>query len=200
MHLTELQLVDLADGTRPESSAPHLATCDRCRRQLLDMRAMMADAAAIQVPEPSPLFWDHLSARVHDAVAAEREAPRRWWHDLTVRKRFLVPASAVALAAILIVGALTPRLLAPWRAVTDVISNDRAIALGAGAADDGFDVDDDASLMLVADLSAEMNIDAAADENLAPTGGAEHAVTHLNDDELRELQRLLQQELTPSGV
>jgi len=200
MHLTELQLVDLAEGIRLESSAPHLASCDRCRRQLLEMRALIADAAAVQVPEPSPLFWDHLSARVRDAVAAEREAPGSWWRDVVVRKRFLVPASAVALAAILVVSAMTSRLLAPWPVVTEVSSNDSAIALGAGAPDDGFDVADDASLMLVADLSAEMNLDPTADENLAPAGGAEHAVTHLNDDELRELQRLLQQELTPSGV
>ena len=54
--------------------------------------------------------------------------------------------------------------------------------------------------MLVADLSAELDLDPAADAGLAPAGSAEHAVTHMNDDELRELQRLLQQELTPSGV
>ena len=198
MHLNELELIDLAEGTHPESSAPHLASCDRCRSQLLEMRSLMADVAAVPVPEPSPLFWDHLSRRVRDAVAAEREAPRRWWHELALRKRILVPASAVALAVILILSALTSRLLAPLpgpeRAPADV-----ALA-GTRGPDDGFDVADDASLMLVADLSAELNLDPAADENLAPAGGAEHAVTHLNDDELRELQRLLQQELTPSGV
>ena len=198
MHLNELELIDLAEGTRPESSAPHLASCDRCRRQLLQMRSLMADVAAVPVPEPSPLFWDHLSRRVRDAVAVERGAPRRWWHEVALRKRILVPASAAALAVILILSALTSRLLAPLpgpeREPADV-----ALA-GTGGPDDGFDVADDASLMLVADLSAELNLDPAADENLAPAGGAEHAVTHLNDDELRELQRLLQQELTPSGV
>ena len=198
MHLNELELIDLAEGTHPESSAPHLASCDRCRRQLLEMRSLMADVAAVPVPEPSPLFWDHLSRRVRDAVAAEREAPHRWWHEAALWKRILVPASAVALAVILILSALTSRLLAPLpgpeRAPADV-----ALA-GTGGPDDGFDVADDASLMLVADLSAELNLDPAADEILAPAGGAEHAVTHLNDDELRELQRLLQQELTPSGV
>jgi len=198
MHLNELELIDLAEGTRPESSAPHLASCDRCRRQLLEMRSLMADVAAVPVPEPSPLFWDHLSRRVRDAVAVERGAPRRWWHEVALRKRILVPASAAALAVILILSALTSRLLAPLpgpeRAPADVALG------GTGGPDDGFDVADDASLMLVADLSAELNLDPAADENLAPAGGAEHAVTHLNDDELRELQRLLQQELTPSGV
>ena len=30
------------------------------------------------VPEPSPLFWEHLSQRVHDAVAAEPVPSRSW--------------------------------------------------------------------------------------------------------------------------
>jgi hypothetical protein len=34
--------------------------------------------AAGQVPEPSPLFWNHLSARVRDAVAAQ-PIPGPWW-------------------------------------------------------------------------------------------------------------------------
>jgi hypothetical protein len=200
MQLTELELVDLAEGTRPESSAPHLTSCDRCRQQLLEMRSLMSDAMGVEVPEPSPLFWDHFSARVRDAVAVERQAPRRWWHDVALRKRFLVPASAVALAALVIVSALTSRLLAPQPAGPRTAANNPAIAVGAAAPDDDFDVADDASLMLVADLSAEMNLDSATDDNLTPAGGAEHAVTHLNVDELRELQRLLQQELTPSGA
>jgi hypothetical protein len=75
MHLQPDDLVDLAEGTRPEASAPHLASCAECRRQLADMRAMMSAAADVDVPEPSPLFWDHLSARVSESVSGEG-APR----------------------------------------------------------------------------------------------------------------------------
>src|SRR6266851_8000309 len=71
MHLNADELVDLAEGARPESSAPHLAACPQCRAQLDDLRAMMSAAAGVDVPEPSPLFWDHFSQRVHDAIAAE---------------------------------------------------------------------------------------------------------------------------------
>ena len=59
MHVKPDELVDIAEGTRAESSAPHLATCDDCRRQLADVRTMMSAAAEVEVPEPSPLFWDH---------------------------------------------------------------------------------------------------------------------------------------------
>jgi len=47
MHLNAVELIDVAEGTRSEASAPHLASCDECRRQLTDLRAMMSTAAAM---------------------------------------------------------------------------------------------------------------------------------------------------------
>jgi len=74
MHLSAGELVDLAEGTRAPGSAPHLASCDACRRALEGLRVTMAGIeAAVEVPEPPPLFWDRLSARVGEAVAAEGE-------------------------------------------------------------------------------------------------------------------------------
>src|SRR4029077_15291184 len=103
MHLSARQLVDLAEGTQPESAAPHLASCAICRRQLADMRAMMSVAAEAEVPEPSPLFWDHLSARVAEAVAAE-QAPRRSWIGAVSWTRLVAPlASAAALLLLVLV-------------------------------------------------------------------------------------------------
>jgi hypothetical protein len=201
MHLKEAELVDLAEGTLPESSVPHLAGCARCRRQLLEMRAMMAAAAAVHVPEPSPVFWDHLSNRVRQAVADEATAPRQRWHALTWR-RLLVPASAGATALLLIAGALTWRATAPQPQIASRAQSvaTPAVAPDSAAADPFDDQAEDDSLMLVADLSAAMNLDPATDANLAPSGSAEHAVMHLNDDQLRELERLLQQALAPSGA
>lgn len=44
-----------------------------------DVRDLIAEVkAAGDVPEPSPLFWNHLSARVRDAVAVE-PIRRTWW-------------------------------------------------------------------------------------------------------------------------
>ena len=53
----------------------------------------------------------------------------------------------------------------------------------------------DPSLTLVADLSDGAGWEAAHEAGLSPRGSAEHAVTHLSEPELRELQRLLQAEL-----
>jgi hypothetical protein len=202
MHLNETELIDLAEGTRPEASAPHLAGCARCRTLIEEMRATIAAAAAADLPEPSPLFWDHLSDRVRQAVAAEPAAPRRAWHDLTTWWRVLAPASAAALVALMIAGALTWRAM-PQTHVAGGAENDSASARAADATPaDPFSEtgSEDDSLMLVADLSAAMNVDPASDANLAPNGSIEHAVMDLNDDELRELERLLKQELAPSGA
>src|SRR5438093_9275944 len=101
MHLTPDDLVDLAKGTRPESSAPHLASCATCRAQLNEMRAMMSAAADVDVPEPSPLFWDHFSQHVHDAVANDtanaRLPPTRLWRFGATRS--FLPWLAEALKA-----------------------------------------------------------------------------------------------------
>jgi hypothetical protein len=164
---------------------------------------MSAAAAAVDVPEPSPLFWDHLSARVSGAVAVDG-APRAAWRDLANWRRVLVPASAVAVASVVIVVALSSRLMAPEPAATFKGSPFSAtpppIAADINASTEviGDAASDDPSLMLVASLTSAMDLDAASDAGLAPAGSAEHAVTHLGDDDLRELQRLLEQELVSS--
>ena len=64
MHLSAIDLVDLAEGRRAPDSAPHLAACDRCRRQLDDLQTVIALAATADVPEPSTalLFGAGLTA------------------------------------------------------------------------------------------------------------------------------------------
>jgi hypothetical protein len=198
MHLKDDELVDLAEGARPESSAPHLASCEQCRRQVRDMRAMMSVAADADVPEPSPLFWDHLSARVHGTVATAA-SQRRPWRDAAAWKRVLMPAWAAAVAALIIVVVLGSRLTAPPAsppASTAVdVTNAEAVDLWNDSASD-----DDESLTLMASLSAGLDLEGVGDTDLAVRGSAEHAVTHMDPDDLRELQRLLTQELSPSGV
>jgi hypothetical protein len=68
-HLKADDLLDLAEGTRPESSAPHLASCESCRRLVADLRTVIGVAVDVEIPDPSPLFWQHLSARVREAVS-----------------------------------------------------------------------------------------------------------------------------------
>jgi hypothetical protein len=201
-HLNPEELVDLAEGTRPESSAPHLESCAACREQLADARAMLSAVADVEVPEPSPLFWDHLSDRVRQAVAVEPE-PRRSWIGALSWQRLLMPAVSLAMAA-LVVGvmlngrATTPSggagvALAPSAAVADAHASRDLLADAPGSAEDP-------SLMLVAELSGDLDWDRAGEAGLAGAGSAEHAVTHMNDKELLELRRLLAEELAHSGA
>jgi hypothetical protein len=193
MHLQPDELVDLAEGTRAESSAPHLAECAVCRLHLAELMAMMSAAADVDVPEPSPLFWDHFSARVREAVAAEG-APRR---SLWAWPRLTIPAAAVATAALLAAVALnTGRVSAPAPLVVpDPLPPVASVDLLSDPQSPG-----DTALMLVAELSSDMDFDAAREAGLAVRGSAEHAITHLTGSELRELQRLLQEELARSGA
>jgi hypothetical protein len=186
-HLKDEEFLDIAEGTRPESSAPHLDGCDSCRAQLHDLRAMMSAAQEVDVPEPSPLFWDHLSSRVNEAVAAEG-VPRGF--DASAWRRLLMPLSAVAVAGLLIAVAVTPA--PPGMTVADAAP---AIELLRDISSD-----EDVSLTLVASLTDRVDLDTVREAGLATRGSAEDAITHMSESELRELGRLLQEELARPGA
>jgi hypothetical protein len=199
MHLTPAELVDLAEGTRPELSVPHLAKCEVCQRRLDDLRDGIAmatsDAAVGAVPEPSPLFWDRFQERVGEDVAAETE--RRGsgvlgWLDF-VRPRVLVPLSAAAAVAIavFVVNARQPHV--PSDAA--VVAGDHGPASSSRVELLGDTMDDDPSLQLIGDLTADVDWTSADAAGLAGRGDADHAVAHLGAEDLKELGRLLRLEL-----
>ena len=153
---------------------------------------MLAALADRRVPEPSPLYWDHLSSRVRDAVNAEsqRASPR-----VLVSARWLSGGAAVA-AGLVLAAALNLRTPAP-----SVLSVPTPFVDAAGPTELLSDVTSgDPSLTVVATLTDQVDLDTAREAGLAPRGSADRAVAHLNDAELRELGRLLQQELTRPGA
>ena len=195
MHLNTEELVDIAEGSRPEASLPHLAACEPCRAQLRDLRAMMSAAQEVEVPEPSPLFWDHLSSRVHDAVMNAHPEPSRF---AFVASRWF-QASVVVAAGVLL--AVAVNLRAPAPAPLPAVPPSVAVADASVPAELLSDVAaDDASLTLVASLTDQVDLETAREAGLAPRGSADHAIAHLSDSELRELGRLLREELARSGA
>ena len=192
-HLKPGELVDLAEGTQPESSVPHLQTCGECRRQLAALRAMMTVTADVPVPEPSPLFWDHLSARIGAAVAVEGTPRRAFWFG----RRLAFPLAAVAFAIVVAVawipmrggqgkaGGKTP-LAAP---LDEIASSEPSAWL------------DEVSLDLVSDLAADVDWSTAVPLGLETHNDASDAlVGQLSAGERWELQRLLKEELARSGA
>jgi hypothetical protein len=208
MHLSSAELVDIAEGTRPEVSAPHLMGCETCREQLGNLRAMMSLAKAVDVPEPSPLFWDHLSSRVSAAVAMEEGSARlKGSRSFAEGFRVLVDAlmsllgarafqaSVVLAASLLIVALINGRSSAPA-----VVDAPRVTIADAAADPLTVTADDDASLTLVASMTDGQDLDTVREAGLVARGSAEHAVTHLTDGELRELRRLLKEEIARPGA
>lgn len=209
-HLTPEQFVDLAEGAQPDTSAPHLLECAMCRRELADLRAMMADAAmtdAGDVPEPSPLFWHQLSSRVRQGVAEETSRRSSWFGWLS-RPVFFVPSLA-AVMAILIAVVLLPRTPA-GPVSTTIPSTPLSLADNATIPETRpslpplapFGAPDDPELRIVAAAATTASWDEMMDEVAASTTGSGDAVAAaLTADERRELQRLLAEEVAqPSAL
>jgi hypothetical protein len=194
MHLTPEELIDVAEGARAEAATPHVQSCELCRHQIMTLRATMAAAADLEVPEPSPLFWDHLSRRVREAVAAE-QAPRSifpaWGSALPGSWRAWAIAG-VAAAVMISIYVTAPRTLTPRSRGGDRTAVSSAPLEPFGAADDP-------SLTLFADLTGQMDAEAINETRWSSHAGAvDEVVASLSNNERLELQRLLKEELAKS--
>ena len=193
-HVKPEQFIDLAEGTLPESAVPHLAACDACRRQLADVRAMMSEASGVDAPEPSPLFWDHLSARVREAVAEETAQPRTWRERL-LQPLVLVPSLSAALVVALF-AMLLPRAPVTTPIPSTLLPVDVTATLPTVAPLAPFGAADDPQLRIVAAVATTVDWDEMMDEvATANTGTSDAVAAALTVDEQRELQRLLTQEV-----
>jgi hypothetical protein len=195
-HLSPEQLLDVADGTRSGGELPHLQSCAMCARQVADLRAAMGAAADVSVPDPSPLFWDHLSARVRDAIADEEPAALR--RAAWLGHGWLRLAAAAAAAAALVIAFGTTLRRTPTPVPSDVPP---AVSADLLRSNDVPAFDDDPALTLLADLTSGMDWEAAAEAGLVPEEGAVDSVVFALSAEQRiELHRLLQEALAASGA
>ena len=106
------------------------------------------------MPEPSPLFWDHLSARVSEAVAADGAGSRFIGGPLAALLRIAGDARAILVVAVGLVLARRPehaRAGASCAAESDRFSF--AVAAPPPELLDDVTASDDASLTLVASLT-----------------------------------------------
>lgn len=104
----------------PDKLQAHLAGCERCRRELDELRATAALLDSWESPEPSPYFLTRLEARLR----AEREAEPAGWLQggiARLRARFaygprthLRPLAAMALTVVLLLGGGTYLGITDW--------------------------------------------------------------------------------------
>jgi hypothetical protein len=181
-HLRPGEFVDAMDGALSTARGAHLEKCAECRAELDGLLSMQREAHADDAPEPSPLFWDHFSARVREATARENGRPAPWW------RTGWQPIAALTVAATAVVLMLQMRStpadvaleLAPVASATDLV-------IPA--------FDDDGSWDIVMGLASGIAWDDIRDAVTPAAGAADAAIEELTSAQREALVRLLKQEI-----
>jgi hypothetical protein len=192
-HLSRDQILAAVEGRGEQP--PHLDNCRACRTRVEELRQVLALAASTatdDVPEPSPLFWNHLSGRVREAVAAE-PAPQ------PARPYFNIgrAASLAAALAIIVIGVtVTMRTAQPANPIVPVPAGLPDVANAGAKLPLSPLFDDDPAWVVMGDLASQLNWEDATEAGLT-TGpdAAERAIAQMSEDEQREVVELLQSEL-----
>ncbi len=206
-HLTDVELVDLVDGTLAPARARHLDACETCRASASVIRETLSRAADAEIPEPSPLFWEHFSARVQEGVRAESRVSSGWfgWVQSATVKWAISGALLTMVLVALVWRASAPR---PSSTASGAVST----ASSTGPADpDAFDPDLDEAWALVRTVADDVARDTPASDEIAwdevategfgvRPGAVELAMVALTGDERSELLRLLQAETKQPGA
>jgi hypothetical protein len=196
-HLTNDDIVAVLDGDT--ARAAHLSSCESCRVRVDELRNVVALTSRVTVPEPSPLFWDHLSQRVREAVATEPPPSQGW----AARLNFAWSAGVFGVLAVAVLAVLvTTRHAQPTVAGPPVVTaqlNSQAAIDVANAGSNLAALDDDTSWALIGDLTSQMDWDEASAAGLiAKPGAAESAFDQLTQDEQRAAVEVLQEEMKRS--
>jgi hypothetical protein len=199
-HLSESEFVDLVEEALDPRRARHVETCASCRERADTLRDLLRQTSSVIVPDPSPLFWDHLSARVREAVAAAPAPDRSGWS--WPRMRILIPMGAAAAVMVAVIsGTLmlrpvrsgnTPVLVVSDHGVAPASSDPRT---GAAPDADNAEVWD-----VLTSAASTVGFDEAHAVGMHVHPAAiDDAVRDLSAAELSELGRLLQSELKRSS-
>lgn len=185
-HLDEGRLGEALDGRMDRADVIHLESCAACRTQLAELRAVLEQVAAVPIPPPSPLFWEHFRTRVARAIDEPGAMSSAWPIDAGFR--WLTAASAVlTLALVLVTISIDPGTRA-----------DPAVAVsGSATASTGVDdMEQDEAWALVRSLAADLDFESVHDAGVAPAPGAvDRAAVELSPSEQTALVELLEQEM-----
>jgi hypothetical protein len=204
-HLTDVELVDCLDGALPASRTAHLEACRACLDRVSALRStmdMVAPAGRDDVPEPSPLFWEHFSRRVYEAVqdveplsttARWLRAPRLGW----------ATATAVVVLTVAVVFWSQDRQSGISPASSDAQVQRTADTDPAQpaqttppAADLSWNIEDDEEWALVRIVADDLQWEEAENAGLrANPGSAERVALEMTAVERLELERLIAADL-----
>lgn len=200
-HLTDLELIAaIEDANARDLPVPrrrHLDACDACRGRADELRSVIAAAADATVPEPSPLFWEHFSARVRQGIDGSTPGSGEAAHQGRLaawlgKGHAGWMAFAATVIILLVAGVWQVNAPSPRRAPHATVDR---------AADEPVDLDADpawAVVRTVAD-SVEWSDAAVADIGVQPDA-AETVARTLSPEERSELVRLLLAEAKRNGA
>ena len=204
-HLTDPEMVDLLDESLPASRVAHLDACACCRETAAALRDARRRAEAVDVPEPSPLFWEMFSVRVHDAVRdAAAAQPGGGWLAWTRTPGVKWAFSGALLTLLLVAGvweATAPKRISRAPQVAGAVAPEMSPGAAGLDALDSADPADDAAWDLVSTVADDVSWDDGAVDRMGMRpGSAERAVDMLTTAERTELARLLEAELKQPGA
>ena len=177
-HLSPEEFVDALDGTAAAATQAHLRECEQCRQELAAFESIEVEARSISAPEPSPLFWDHFSARVARATA-EVPATRAWWNP-----GWRV-AAAVAASAIVVTLAVVMRPSETKLDESSLVASTESTP----------ELEDDGTWSLVLGLASDVAWDELREAAAPAVGSADVAIAELDAVQRDALVRLLKQEI-----
>ena len=189
-HLTPDELIDAVEAALAAPRRAHLHDCPSCAREVRQLAAILRESRLVDVPDPSPGFWDRFADQVRQAIATDSSASRfAHWFEW----RVLAPLAGLVLLVFALASAVPHRR----------IDLHQAEAIATPAERDG-DVDAfaalDQSWAIVSELVGEIDVEAAQQAGIAVAPGtAEGVALQLSSLETQELVRLLRAELQRRG-
>ena len=200
-HFAESELLDAAEGRLSPERQRHAEGCVACARQIADLRDVLTRAVGTEIPEPSPLFWDHFSARVREEIS--NESPSRWGWAPGLRPLPIAGAAAAVVALLVAIVVLRSPSSQPAVGVDRQHVADAGPApVAPGDADpDDDDVEVDEAWAVVRAVADDVVWDDVTDAGItARPGSVERAVQTLSAAERTELAALIAEELKRSGA
>ncbi len=182
-HLSPAEVIDALDGVLPTDRRAHLDRCAQCRAGVAALAETARDLDSGEVPEPSPLFWDHQAARIAEAVASEPARPASWLPRL---------AWGGAVAAAVVAGLI---VFVPHRVPSGVPAP--GVMPGIATPGASADVESDHAWTLLTTVGADLDEDSAVDALGPAPDTVDEAVGELDPDERAVLAALLRDGLKP---
>lgn len=199
-HLTADELIDAIEEKLTAARRAHLIECTRCSAEVSHLETVLQDVRQSgDVPDPSPLFWDHFSARVRAAID-EEPAPASAWRQLiatrSIRWTAIATAATLVIAIALWRSGMPSRILPPADAPTTATGTVREAPV-----DQPFDeIETDEAWALVRSMADELDADEIDAAGIgARPGSVERVANGLSDIERTELAELIQLEIKARG-